>query len=742
MGVFDSYNAQADIQAPQRQAPQPRGGFGGFLSRIASSAAEPFTYVGGLVDSAGKTLVGEATHNQTAARNAALQGAKRAGLNVNGNQVSGFGNAAKKFAGEAGQLASDIAFPAKGASLGAKIIQGAKVGTLAGGSSALAHNQDVGTGALEGALTGGATGGVLGKLLGGKSAVSGVGRSAEEIATAKQANGIKNPIASGGAQLQKYGTDMLGNKLNISKADAEKFKGPETVARLNREHGLTVHQAAQLHPLVTGGEGVTTHALDHSLHNMGNVNFGDFKGTLQQHLNDPEYQAANLPDGLSSNQAKIHSAIIDKYHEALNPPSEHPITAANPTGNAAGLDAKSAMDMAKNLEKQGYANQRSTVANKQALADLQLKMADTIKSKIYNAPDGQQALEGAKADAVKALGELAQQSGNNKLNSIAKSISEARNFQEYRNVSEPFVNAKHLQGITDSNNFANANKDSGAGGLFATAKKAISKTVSPVAGKVASNVGNKIEDNATGATTKQPNALSKFMNSHPKIAASTNRAGTTGAAAAMGNPPQNQSGTQSSQLTVPDSQSTDASSGSSSGATDASQSNTPFSSDNIQQAIIQDIATTGGKHVSELVSLFNTFGKSQDNLTTNQKNEVVSQKSALDALNAYVGQLNSAGGGEGPLMGKLSGSVLGKYTNPNANAMDAQRIDIASKIAGSLNPRGTVSPVTARMIAESLPSIHDTPKSAQAKINSLVSQIKSGAFSAGTSVSQLNSVGQ
>lgn len=173
----------------------------------------------------------------------------------------------------------------------------------------------------------------------------------------------------------------------------------------------------------------------------------------------------------------------------------------------------------------------------------------------------------------------------------------------------------------------------------------------------------------------------------------------------------------------------------------------PFSQANIESAIANDIATTGGKNISQLVSLYNTFGKpstAQDALTTNQKNEVVSQNRAIDSLKQYAANLQQSGGGEGPLKGALTASIIGKYTNPTAHAFSSQNIDTASTIAGALNPRGTVSPVTARMIAHSLPNIGDTPAVIQAKLSYVLGQIKSGAYSANTPVTDLvsNSTGQ
>jgi hypothetical protein len=169
-------------------------------------------------------------------------------------------------------------------------------------------------------------------------------------------------------------------------------------------------------------------------------------------------------------------------------------------------------------------------------------------------------------------------------------------------------------------------------------------------------------------------------------------------------------------------------------------SGNPFSQANIEAAIANDIQTTGGKNISQLVSLYNTFGKpdaAAQALTTNQKNEVVSQQKANDLLKTYATNLQNAGGGEGPLMGAVSKSVIGQYTNPKAHAIAPNKMELAAGIAGALNPRGTVSPTVSNRIADMLPTITDNPDVVQAKLQLLQSMISAGGFSATTPVSQL-----
>lgn len=710
-------------QTTLQQSQRPKAPSTSFLSRFLNGAiAAPKYFANADIINPAKQVAAQVTGNKVAMQNAENAQGETLGKNP--------AEAAKKLAGNTAQLVATFAAPEAKAGIVGKVAQGAKIGAVAGGGSALANDQNILKGAAEGAVTGGAANGILSKLLGGGKAAAAT-QDAEKVAAAKQAGGLRNPVASGGAQAQKYGTDLLANKLNIGTKDAVKFNGPETVSRLQGEHGLTVHQAAQLQPVVTGGEGATTEALDNALENMGKVDFKDFSTQMKAHINDPEYQAANLPDGASSAQGKNLQAVIDKYHSALNPPTDTPLL--KNTGDTAidsGTNAKSAMDVAKNLEKEGYKNQTSASPNKQGLSDLQLKMADNIKSKIFNAPGGQEALEGAKDDAASELESVAQQSGNKKLASVAGAIRKTTDFPSYRNVSQPFVNAKQLVDKSDLNDFANSGADSGRGGLFSTVKKAASKVVSPVGGKILSNVGNKIEsntlENASGGQTG--GILSKLTGNNPAVANGVTRAGAVGTAAAAGNPPQKQQPAGGNASTE-DVTNMISSLGGDSGSTDTTaNANSPFSSDNIQAAILNDIATTGGKNITALTSLYNTFGKTADTQSTTEKNTVDSLNSALATLGTYNDQLNASGGGRGVVGGNTE-NILGKYglggsSASNVRAIESQKTDVATSIAKALTG-GKPSSAQIKSWENAIPNVTDTAAVAKAKIANITASIQS-----------------
>lgn len=202
-------------------------------------------------------------------------------------------------------------------------------------------------------------------------------------------------------------------------------------------------------------------------------------------------------------------------------------------------------------------------------------------------------------------------------------------------------------------------------------------------------------------------------------------------------------GAQNSGAATPSAFSTQLANTQSQTANEADQSqttNSPFNTANIENAIQADIALNGGKNVSMLVSLYNTFGsqKAQTNgLTTDQQNDVVANSKATSVLNAYMQQLG--GGATGPVEGRVSsllGNVLGG-SSANAKALESQRTDVASTIAATLSPTGRPAASITNKIADSLPSITDSSKVAEAKYNDLIERIQAGEFSATTPVTTL-----
>lgn len=250
MGTFvDQYNNLPDIHQPvamssahpvNAPAQKSSGGIGGFLGRAGKSLLQAPEYFGKNFETLGKITAAKVTGNKDAQYNAALEGAKNVGLTVkNGNQVSGYGNAAKKLAGNSAQVATMLVAPEAKAGFAAKAAQGAKIGSVAGAGSALANNQNVATGAIEGGLTGGVAGGILGKLVKGKTgavAPAEVSNGGSKLGnrmiekgtqTEARAGGFgQGEKAAGGQPLGYYDSKKISNTLK-----SEGVKGGSASAR-------------------------------------------------------------------------------------------------------------------------------------------------------------------------------------------------------------------------------------------------------------------------------------------------------------------------------------------------------------------------------------------------------------------------------------------------------------------------------------------------------------------------------
>lgn len=179
----------------------------------------------------------------------------------------------------------------------------------------------------------------------------------------------------------------------------------------------------------------------------------------------------------------------------------------------------------------------------------------------------------------------------------------------------------------------------------------------------------------------------------------------------------------------------------SSSQTSSDLSGTPFTADNIQKAIMTDIAATGGKHISELTSLYSTFGspkaQASSNLSTDEQKRVDNMRQASSTLQEYYNQLQSAGGGKGIAIGpaqSLLGKIgLGGKQAEQARALDATRIDIATSLAQAMtgNSRPAQQQITFWM--HSIPNISDPQGVAKQKLQNIMGLINARTNALGVS---------
>lgn len=601
-------------------------------------------------------------------------------------------------------LPADVALSAIGGAGGQAISNAAQHKSLT--NDLLGQALSGGAGAVGGRLIGN-VGGLLGKAVT-KPIDSGVAKAAQDK-IAQQAIIDEAPFSS----LSK--TDRQANDLQGAISNAKSLKLAPTPENMRLASDFA-----------TGSNGQGTVALENALKGQ-KVNVGSYLSHVKDAISqEPVIQTPTgrkLLDSITNNKENN----LFKGKGSL-------------TQNA---EANDVMKTIRYHEQQAarYANAAPGTEG-DAIGKVHQSAANYLKGVMDKTPGVNQAVESYRfnpQDATAFTNDVQKAGGSQELaQHIMDNINNAKSVADLRSFQAPFVRMGKLANAADIAAGGQLTKAAAKGGggfgqLSTVYEGASALHGNPIAAGVLAAKAIKsptVADKLSGALSKV-RAVNNALPGKATLGKETARI-----AGQVMNHPQNNSATAS----APTTSLTDAlSSAQPSTQPTTAPDTSPFSAANIQQAIAADMAMTGGKNVSQLLALYNTFGKPQDTLTTNQKNEVVSQQKALESIQAYAQQLDAAGGAEGPLLGALNGSILGNYTNPAAKGIDAQRIDVASAIAGALNPRGTVSPVTARIIADALPSIHDTPDVARTKLSNLVAQIKSGAFSATTPVTDLTS---
>lgn len=608
----------------------------------------------------------------------------------------------------------------KGAKTAAKY--GLAYGALAPVQKGDTNASDIATSSITGGILGGLTGGafsggsnilskVLPKSITSTAANGAKGATKSFTRIAQEANGIKDPLASGSAAAKQYGTNLLGNKLNISAADVDKHDAINTVQALHDNYGLTVDQAAKLHPVVTGGDGTSTESMNNALEGMDKVDFSGFGDEMHKELEDPDFIAGN---GLSDDQVKKLGKSIDKYDTTLNPSNSEGLSGDNAADYKInqGSNAKNAMDVAKQLERDGYKNSSNASESKQAIGEMQLKMADNIKRRIYNAPGGDAALQTAKEETANQLDTIAKASGNSKVSKIADNFRNAKTFEEYRNVSAPFVNAKNLSDITEKNNFANKGQGGGAG-LWGTLIKVASKAGSPAAAKGMNAIAD--ATSGGGAVVKSPGLLGRIANGASDPSTTLGKVSSEVIGAGQANNVANGSSqqaqaTDTSQPIVPSTSFTPSSS--------STASTNPFENPQVIQALLlQDIANTGGKNASTILALYNAFKPAST--TSTEQTAANAATNAGGAINQIQQDFQAAGGGQGPIAGTLTNLEGDVGLNSNAATYNQTATALAAQVYKALGNTGTISDQDQKLIQSLIPKTTDTATTASQKITQL-----------------------
>lgn len=170
-------------------------------------------------------------------------------------------------------------------------------------------------------------------------------------------------------------------------------------------------------------------------------------------------------------------------------------------------------------------------------------------------------------------------------------------------------------------------------------------------------------------------------------------------------------------------------------ATSASQD--VFTPQVLQSLALNDIATTGGKNLSQIATLSSLFGpggkaNGDQTLTATQQKVSDSANAASSTLDTMLEQLTSNGGSQGRLGGAVSG-LLGKVgLNDTVSAYNKTKTDAAISLAQALSGSTRVPPPsTLKLLEDSMPSYTDNPKEAALKVQDIKQRLNAKLQSAG-----------
>lgn len=177
----------------------------------------------------------------------------------------------------------------------------------------------------------------------------------------------------------------------------------------------------------------------------------------------------------------------------------------------------------------------------------------------------------------------------------------------------------------------------------------------------------------------------------------------------------------------------------------------------LQQAIQQDISTTGGKNINNLMQLGQLYGivdhsgqptNGQPKLTSAQQTNLDGLNQAASTLGTYYQQLQQAGGGQGLALGPMQ-SLLGKVglggdKAQQVRAIDQTRVDVATTLARAMTGNGRPAQSQINQWMNSIPNATDPQGVAQQKLQNIMQLIQArtqtyqGAGNSSNLLSQLN----
>lgn len=424
---FAALNAMAHQNYASMQQPQaaPSGGGGLFDSLVHGITAAPEWFLNTTIVNPLKENIAAMTGNKTAYQNAVKQSSANLGLGSRGTDLAG---ALKTLAGNTIGLGTELLAPEAKAGIIPNLVQGAKIGAVAGGGSSLANKgsaNDVVKGALEGALGGGALGGasgILGKL------TSGVGKAAESRAAS---TATKQAEAKAVAQEKPFqGIGKAATQHNL-----------QGVLKRFNDLGInpTPENMAAASNLVTGGDnGIVSGTVRQLLATLGNVDTNGVMNDVKAAIAKEAIHLGNVEDrGSAANNAlrTIRTTIESVGNKGK--------------GNISGqMDANNVLDTVQQMENRvrELGGSKATGVNG-AEARVLKATAASLKSKL--AGGGADAMVAshtlAPDDVAQIFKDIQAAGGTPELaQHIVDGINNAQSLQDLRSLQKPFVDASKL----------------------------------------------------------------------------------------------------------------------------------------------------------------------------------------------------------------------------------------------------------------------------------------------------------
>lgn len=688
-GALNQPGQQASVPAPKS------GGLTGFIAGAARSIAHPFAELG------------TAAYNVPATIKREVQNKPVGDIQKRVFGTTDSGSIAKKILGDTAQVGLTAVAPEAGS-----VLKNAAVGAGYGASSALAQDKSNLSSVLEGGAAGGLTGGAIGiggkilnKLTGGVEGA--VENGASKIASKQAEKETADAAAKAVEEEAPY------SAIPKTQRDNSNFQGVRQLFKDKLNMGTDPASFKTAADLTTGESG----AFNAHLREMVGDKPVDVGGLLT-HVED----AAKTEPLVTTEQGNKAVNFFNKLKQGSLFKGEGSLT------DTAG--AQDVMDAIQKTDGEIARYNKSTSPGSEGLANIYKQAKGFLEDKLYNVAGVDDAVKSFKLDPESAqslVEDTVKGGGSPELGQhIVEGINNAQSGQDLRSLQKPFVDANHLADAaehTQGGVLTKVPKEAAGKGSILNGRNAYyaaRATSNPLyaAPLVANVVGDKLSEPLQNVAEKVVGAGQKFNSLPGGTNNILNKVLTTATTTQQPSKPSQPvptegyapvDNTAEAFGTAPD--------------TSSDASSPIFNSDVIQKLVLEDLAKNGGKNVSTLLSLYNTFGKPKEESAADKK-ATTAAKNAQSTLGSIESSFEAAGGGQGKVGGFLN-NLAGKVgLNSNVATYNDTATALAASLYKALGNTGTISDKDQQLISKLIPKTTDTDTTAKSKISQLQSLLQ------------------